>query len=139
MSIQSGQTYVLTNVKGGTALDLSGGDNKSLIGFQNHGGGNQQWQLSQENSGWVFRNVGTGKYLGVEGRADDGVPVVAVDSPFIWNIWPDEKDGSVYRVFVPNTAYNIDLSDHGNSEPGTKVTLWWKWEGTNQTWRFNQV
>jgi hypothetical protein len=27
--IQSGQTYKITNVKGGTTVDLSGGDNKS--------------------------------------------------------------------------------------------------------------
>ena len=43
------------------------------------------------------------------------------------------------RLFVPNTHYNLDLSDHGNSNPGTPVTLWKKWEGgTNQTWRFEE-
>ncbi|KDQ49770.1 hypothetical protein JAAARDRAFT_42609 [Jaapia argillacea MUCL 33604] len=34
--------YVLANVKCGTALDLSGADNKSIIGFPQHGGENQQ-------------------------------------------------------------------------------------------------
>ena len=43
------------------------------------------------------------------------------------------------RLYLANTDYNIDLSDHGNPNPGTPVTLWGKWEGgTNQTWRFEE-
>lgn len=34
--------YTILNVKGGTALDLSGGDSRSIIGFDLHGQGNQQ-------------------------------------------------------------------------------------------------
>jgi hypothetical protein len=41
MTIEDG-IYTITNVKSGTALDLSGGDNKSIIGFTVHGQGNQQ-------------------------------------------------------------------------------------------------
>jgi len=40
--IQSGSTYVLINGKSGTALDLSGSDNKSIVGWTKHGGTNQQ-------------------------------------------------------------------------------------------------
>lgn len=41
------------------------------------------------------------------------------------------------RIFLAGQQYCLDLSDHGNSNPGTPVTLWKKWEGgTNQTWRF---
>jgi hypothetical protein len=57
--IQSGQTYKITNVKGGTIIDLSGGDNKSsqynlhglqfrstdsapVIGYEDHNGPNQR-------------------------------------------------------------------------------------------------
>ena len=39
-------------------------------------------------------------------------------------------------MFVPNTQYNLDLSDNGKPTPGTPVTLWAKWEGRNQVWRF---
>ncbi len=46
-------------------------------------------------------------------------------------------DRRLDRLFVPNTHYNLDLSDHGNPTPGTPVTLWGKWHpGKNQTWRF---
>ena len=35
-------TYVLLNAKSGTAVDMSGADNKTLIGYPMHGGPNQQ-------------------------------------------------------------------------------------------------
>ena len=35
-------TYMLINDKAGNVLDLSGGDNKSIIGYDWHGGDNQK-------------------------------------------------------------------------------------------------
>ncbi|KAI0072610.1 carbohydrate-binding module family 13 protein [Panus rudis PR-1116 ss-1] len=140
--IQSGATYKLVNAKAHNVLDLSGGDNRSIIGYDWHGGDNQKWQVSQSGSGWVFRNVGTGLYLrpdiGGGNLAENGTPVIADSEPFEWDIWPDEQDPSVFRIFVPNTPQNVDLSDHGNATPGTRVTLWWKWDGRNQCWHFEQ-
>ena len=40
--IQSGGVYKLVNGKAGNCVDLSGGDNTSLIGFDYHGGDNQK-------------------------------------------------------------------------------------------------
>ena len=43
------------------------------------------------------------------------------------------------RLFVPNTRFNLDLSDHGSATPGTHVVVWSKWHpGKNQTWRFEE-
>jgi len=42
-------------------------------------------------------------------------------------------------IFVHDSKLNVDLSDHGNPTPGTPVTIWGKWEGENQVWRFEQV
>lgn len=39
---ENGKAYALINLKGGTAADLSGGDNTSIIGYDYHGGENQQ-------------------------------------------------------------------------------------------------
>ncbi|OJA13869.1 hypothetical protein AZE42_12214 [Rhizopogon vesiculosus] len=39
--IQDQHTYTPTNCKGGTVLDLSGADNRSITGFHAHGGPNQ--------------------------------------------------------------------------------------------------
>ena len=38
-----------------------------------------------------------------------------------------------------NTNYSVDLSDHGNSKPGTLVELWGRWEGQNQVWKLQKV
>ena len=39
---ESGRAYAIINYKGGTCADLSGGDNTSIIGYEYHGGDNQQ-------------------------------------------------------------------------------------------------
>ncbi|ESK84080.1 carbohydrate-binding module family 13 protein [Moniliophthora roreri MCA 2997] len=139
MAIQSGRSYRIVNVKAGTVLDLSGTDGVSVSGFTANGGNNQKWYLDNSSGHWTFR-CGTGKYLGLDGEVQDGTPVIGVNQPVQWDIWPDEQDGSVYRIFVPNapTAMNLDLSDHGNANPGTKVTLWTKWEGKHQCWKFEE-
>lgn len=41
-------------------------------------------------------------------------------------------------IQVPGTPFNLDLSNHGDSTPGTPVELWGKWQGANQTWIFNK-
>jgi len=40
--VSSGQTYFITNKKAGTACDLSGQDQKSVIGFTPQGSDNQK-------------------------------------------------------------------------------------------------
>ncbi|KAJ3751171.1 carbohydrate-binding module family 13 protein [Lentinula detonsa] len=142
MSIQSGNVYKIYNGKSGTILDLSGTDGRTVSGFSDNNGDNQKWQLEQGPGGhWTFRSVASGQYLGVDGPIENGTPLVSVNEPFRWDIYPDDEDSSVFRVYVPgaSTATNIDLSDHGNATPGTIVTLWIKWEGKNQTWRFEQA
>lgn len=33
---------------------------------------------------------------------------------------------------------NVDLTDYGNGTPGTPVAIWGRWDGENQTWRFEK-
>ncbi|KAJ3723931.1 ricin B-like lectin [Lentinula raphanica] len=139
MSIQSGNVYKIYNGKAGTILDLSGTDGRTISGFSENNGNNQKWRLEQGEGGhWTFQSVESGQFLGIEGPPENGTPLVAVNEPFKWDIYPDDEDPSHFRMYVPNapTAINIDLSDHGNPTPGTIVTLWIKWEGRNQTWKF---
>ncbi|KAI1793804.1 ricin B lectin domain-containing protein [Ganoderma leucocontextum] len=138
--VESGRTYKLVNAKAGTVLDLSGADNRQTIGYGYHGGDNQKWALEQEDNQWLLRNVASGLYLSVEGLVEDGTSVLATGEHFKWDIWPDEEDSSTFRLFVPNTQFNMDLSDHGSAVPGTHVVIWTKWHpGKNQTWRFEEV
>ncbi|RDB22017.1 hypothetical protein Hypma_010816 [Hypsizygus marmoreus] len=95
--VQSGFTYKITNAKSGTVVDLSGQDNRSIIGFPSHGGTNQQWALEWTNIGWTFRSVATGLYLSIDGSPADGTRLVAVTTPFGWHIWHDEVNPQTYR------------------------------------------
>ncbi|RDB22014.1 hypothetical protein Hypma_010815 [Hypsizygus marmoreus] len=141
MSIQSGNTYKLVNVKGGTVIDLSGTDGTSVLGWNDHGGDNQKWVVEQNlGNQWSFKNVGSGRYLGLGEGHGNGRRLEGVEEPFGWDIFPDEEDSSVYRINAPGlTHFNVDLSDHGNSENGTPIALWGKWKGTNQKWRFEEA
>jgi len=140
MSIQSGQTYNIVNVKSGTAIDLSGTDERTILGWQRHSGENQKWVVEQHQDGrWTFRNVKFGTYLGYGGNTQEGAALVASQDATKWDIYKDDHDSSVYRIFVPGAnKINIDLSDNGNPRDGTPVTLWGQWEGKHQTWRFEQ-
>ncbi|KAK1235493.1 hypothetical protein PQX77_001276 [Marasmius sp. AFHP31] len=138
MAPESGHTYHIINVKSGTALDAA--DDGPINGFELHGGENQRWTLEHNGEHWTFRND-KGQFLGREGEVEEGLHLRWVDYPVEWDIWPDSNDDSVFRIYVPgwHTAMNIDLSDHGNSDNGTPITLWGQWEGEHQTWRFEEV
>jgi hypothetical protein len=91
-----------------------------VIGYEDHGGPNQrvivllfvdccdltpsgilrlnlQWTFDNTDSGWTIKSAGSGKYIGIEGDPNDGTPLIAVDEPVVWNIWPDERDKSHFR------------------------------------------
>ncbi|CAA7264510.1 unnamed protein product [Cyclocybe aegerita] len=138
-NVHSGLTYVITNVKAGTAIDLSAGDNHTVTGWATHGHTNQQWTLNWTGNSWTFRSVATGTYLSIDGSASDGTRIVASTTPFDWHIWRDEQDENTFRIFVPNTHQNLDLYARGNPSSGNPVTLWYTWNGLHQTWKFTQV
>ena len=46
---------------------------------------------------------------------------------------------AVDRIFVPFTRYNLDLYNYGDPIAGDPITLWSKWNGRHQTWRFENV
>ncbi|KAI0263604.1 ricin B lectin domain-containing protein [Gloeopeniophorella convolvens] len=104
MSLTPG-LYKLTNAKSGTVFDLSGGDNRSIIGYDYHGGENQKWQLEQQTDGqWLIRSAGSGKYIAFDGEAKDGAPVVAIDeSSQRWDIWPEQGVSQGFRHGTKST------------------------------------
>ena len=110
-------------------------------------------------NGWSFQNAYTGSYLGVQGNVSNGLPIVAVNSPFTWHIWRDDVNPNNFRwkstfplnirrgsylsffldrIFVPNTTQNLDLYNYGLNTSGDPIQLWSTWNGTHQTWNFTQ-
>ncbi|THH06417.1 hypothetical protein EW145_g4110 [Phellinidium pouzarii] len=137
MCIEPGM-YKLINVLGNVALDLSGGDGKSIIAFTTHGQGNQQWIISSpdQQGNQTIKGASSGKYLAIEGLPQNSERLVASQDPVLWAVRRDGGDRSVWRVYWPGTGFNFDLSDRGNSTPGTPIQLWEATEGKNQMWKF---
>ena len=84
-------TYVLLNARGGTAMDLSGADHKTVIGYPMHGGPNQQWEFIPTGHGYIIRCVrrspeGHSLYLSTEGGVKHGAAIVASTYPVTWNV-----------------------------------------------------
>ncbi|KAG1750684.1 hypothetical protein EDD22DRAFT_916284 [Suillus occidentalis] len=99
-------------------MDLSGGNNYSIIGYHDHNGPNQAWIFQQEDNGWFIKSVGADKYLGIEGDAEDagnGTKVVASSTPL--------QVGRVsgIRILLHVKKFSVDL-------------LWSRWHGANQIW-----
>ncbi|KAL7278219.1 hypothetical protein ACG7TL_008194 [Trametes sanguinea] len=138
---EANKVYKITNAKGGTVLDLSGGqDGSPITGYQWHSGANQRWQLEQHGDVYRLKNAATGLFINVDGEPKNFAPIVASTKWADFEIRPDSNDPSTFRVFLKGTNFVLDLSDHGNPNPGTPVTLWESWEGgSNQTWRFEEA
>ncbi|KAF9779262.1 carbohydrate-binding module family 13 protein [Thelephora terrestris] len=143
----SGRAYFVINQKSGTALDLSGQDHRSVIGFHLQRSENQKWRFDQHQDGWTIQNLYDGKFLDVNvpNVEGDGVSIVAVstNNPRKWEVRYDDQFGG-WRFFYREqdgqiSNQNIDLSDHGNPANNTPVTLWGTWPGQNQVWRLEDA
>ncbi|TFK86956.1 carbohydrate-binding module family 13 protein [Polyporus arcularius HHB13444] len=133
-------TYVLLNAQGGTAVDLSGADNKTVFGYPMHGGPNQQWEFIPTGHGYIIRCVrrsaeGHSLYLTTDGSVKHGAAIVASPYPVAWNVEPGE-DG--IRIHWPNSEYSFDLADWGNSTAGTKIQLAHRREEPCQLWHYTR-
>ncbi|KAG1804653.1 ricin B lectin domain-containing protein [Suillus subaureus] len=138
--IKNQHAYSLKNSKGGTALDLSGYDGYSIIGFQPHGRSNQAWTFQQDDdkNGWFIRSS-SGKYLGIEGNPQAGAAVVAVSNPFKWDVKDsDIENARGIRILAHGTNFSLDLFK-GNPANWTKIMLWGSWPGANQIWTFTEL
>ncbi|KAG1828206.1 carbohydrate-binding module family 13 protein [Suillus variegatus] len=138
--IQNQRIYTLRNCQGGTVIDLSGGDNYSMIGYRDHNGPNQAWifRHDHDDDTWSIKSVGADKYLGIEGDVNDagnGTRVVAVSFPFKWDIKNSDMEGvEGIRILLHGHKFSVDLSDNGNATEGTPIQLWTRWHGANQIW-----
>ncbi|KAF9032391.1 carbohydrate-binding module family 13 protein [Panaeolus papilionaceus] len=137
-NVESGNKYFIRNVKGGTVIDLSGEDNYSIIGYPRNDGENQQWEVERVDYGWNIKNVQDGRYLALAEEAQDDLSVVVREDPFVWHLWGDEEIKNGVRICVPDTQQNIDLTNYGSEEPGTRVAIWGRWQANNQIWYFDE-
>ncbi|KAF8725139.1 Ricin-type beta-trefoil, partial [Rhizoctonia solani] len=123
------------------ALDLSGGDQQTILAFPLHRGDNQKWEFIPADNGlYHIRNVGYGKFITFPDDANDGKQVIATDGPREWEVrvghegvnQKDERES--IRIFHPGTNKNIDLKDHGDTTAGNTIQLWDQTPGQGQAW-----
>ncbi|CAE6437610.1 unnamed protein product, partial [Rhizoctonia solani] len=124
------------------ALDLSGGDQRTILAFPLHRGENQKWEFIPAGGENIYhiRNVGYGKFVTFPDDANDGKQVIATDGPREWEVRTgyegvnvkDERES--IRIFHPGTEQNIDLKDHGDTTAGNCIQLWGKTPGQGQAW-----
>ncbi|KZP12731.1 carbohydrate-binding module family 13 protein [Athelia psychrophila] len=137
-TIVDNKTYKITNGKAtGIVVDLSAGDNTSIIGYPDHDGDNQKWIFAQSKGAWTIKSAAMDLYIAPNTTTPGNYSALqAIDTPFLWDIWHDEVNSNTYRFFVNNTALNWDLAGYGNPTPGNTVQLFQKYTPgwTWQTW-----
>jgi len=97
--------YIAMDVRSGMVLDLSGGDNLSLIAYRFHGSENQQWEFRPCGEGFTINSVFNSKLfltvrdlkeLQLEGR----VQIVTGTFPTCWEVEVMGIAEKPYEVFV---------------------------------------
>ena len=98
---------MLLNALTGAALDLSGADNRTVIGYAVHGGPNQQWEFVPSGRGYAVRCVrraadGHALYLAPrEGAVRERVAVVASAYPVTWSV--EQTEHGIKYVVVDSS------------------------------------
>jgi hypothetical protein len=95
----------------------------------------------------TLKSVANGAYLGIEEPPADGVHLVVVTKPFTWTIQFYDSEIDVEnsatsdptligcRLFVPNTIFNMNLTDREHLENLNPIQLRSKQvPGLNQVW-----
>jgi hypothetical protein len=118
-SIEPG-VYEIKNDLLGTTVDFNEVDRKSVVAFQYHGKGNQQWELAPLGKGWTIKSVSSGLYLTIEKGIGAGVPIVASEYPVAWNMQAEHGDPGLVRICWPGSEAVWDLRD---SRGGTPIQL----------------
>ncbi|KAG2361891.1 hypothetical protein BDR07DRAFT_1376905 [Suillus spraguei] len=118
--------YSLRNCLDDRAVNISGDDNYSIDCSRPLDNYSQAWIFQQDDDkdGWFIKASCSGKYLGIEGDVANRTRVVAVSSPFKWDI-RDSREKSVegIRILVHGTNFGLDL-ENSHSAKQAKIQLW---------------
>jgi len=95
-------------------IDLSGVDNKTIIGFSAHGWENQQWEISPLGAGYSIRSVHTGNYVTIESGLANGTTVVANPYPVSWVFDASDCKEDVWKIGWPNNALLFAMDKSGS-------------------------
>jgi hypothetical protein len=114
-------------MKGGTWIDISGGENVSIVGYECG-----YLRTPEATRRFISNPQGAVNTFSAAGEPKDKQNVIATSSPYAWRV----EDGSWNNVVRPipasNSHYRVDLSNSGSFRPGTPVQLWCRSPSINQ-------
>ncbi|KAG2354047.1 hypothetical protein BDR07DRAFT_638530 [Suillus spraguei] len=138
--IENQHAYSLRNCLDDRAVNISGDDNYSIDCSRPLNNYSQAWIFQQDDDkdGWFIKASCSGKYLAIEGDVANRTRVVAVSSPFKWDI-RDSREKSVegIRILVHGTNFGLDL-ENSHSTKQAKIQLWESVFGLHQVWAFTE-
>ena len=120
-------------------LDVNGGsliDGASLIQWQCHGGGNQQWRLEVAADGYSrIVSSHSGKCMDVSGGSlGDGASIIQWQCHSGANQqWRLEAVGEGYRLVARHSGKCLDVTGW-SADDGAGISQWQCHGGANQTW-----
>jgi Ricin-type beta-trefoil lectin domain len=119
---------------GGKCLDVSHNDKANgtpVILWSNHGGLNQQWELTAD--GHLVSKSALGKCLATSSsNANNGDQIIIEDINGSLNQkWHFQPNGNITSQMNPDKCIDVD---HGIDANGSRIILWGKNGGLNQIW-----
>ncbi|KAL1741635.1 hypothetical protein HDZ31DRAFT_45011 [Schizophyllum fasciatum] len=134
-------TYTIRSDEIGQALDLSGADNRTCIGYTEHGGENQRWIIERLGAGYTIQNARSQTYMTVDASIANGTSIVGSAYPVSWDI---QRGAAGYLIGWPNSRYFLDLDYHGDPNPHAAKLQLWRNESTthfqrNRIWNLTRV
>jgi hypothetical protein len=119
---------------GGKCLDISHNakaNGTPVILWSNHGGLNQQWELSSD--GHLVSKSALGKCLAIQGQnANNGNQIIIEDiNGSLSQKWHFQPNGNITSHMDSDKCIDVD---HGIDADGSRIILWSKTGGINQVW-----
>ncbi|EIW77949.1 carbohydrate-binding module family 13 protein [Coniophora puteana RWD-64-598 SS2] len=112
--------YQLVQFGGETAMDLSAGDNRTLIAYGKHESDNQKWEFSPLGAGYSIKGMHSGTYLTCE-TVQMNATIIATPYPVSWSVENiSGKQEPTVRIVWPNSPLAMTLI---SSSSGTRVKL----------------
>ncbi|KAJ3781081.1 hypothetical protein GGU10DRAFT_336664 [Lentinula aff. detonsa] len=126
-----------------TALDLSEGDGRTLIGWTQHNKPNQQFIFTPlgHGGGYLIQNAWNSNYVTVKDGICTGISVVGSEEIDYEKHDITGLTGHCFRIRWPNSRYVVDMEGYGCDKDGTRIQLAYEQYPVHpcQIWRFEEV
>jgi len=133
--------YMIINIASGTSASLEDDDDYlSLVGSKRSDRkSSQKWIFQNAHDNQVYiKNLSSEIYLSIDGTAPgNGTKILCAEKKQAWDVRPDANDPKNFRIFYPNTVFNINL-ENGDKRNGTQIQLDEFNQGSDsQKWEFD--